>query len=1007
MNRKKLLAIAGAGLALLLLGRWACSSRWPDHDGSIRQTARLTSVMLRRGAEGAVHLAVTGHFVKGDVLDTFSVDEVEPGKLTLVDGAGKAQELKVKWKDRHNLRVGKVTLPEVADGDYTLHAEYSTDLGKGEVDLPLPLYAPARVHVITDRPLYEPGNTVRFRAVVLRAADLAPIDGRPGRWIITDPEGQVLLEEKAPAGEFGVVAGSFPLDRNAQSGTWKVQWSSGEATDELAFAVKPFTLPRFRIEAAAELPFYSPNDPATLKAGVPRLRGAVTYSSGAPVAAAKLEIQWQVQGDWPAPTAWLESLPKQAVTGADGGFALTLPPLPDDLQGQVTLVASLAAVDAAGDRAASSAALLLSENAIAVSAVTELGDGLVQGFSNRVYLRVTTPDGRILQGAKLKVRRGWQPSDPGVDAVVDEDGVAALQLDPGPPVNVVVPARPWRPAPRPPVVSREEAEELLAGEGAPLDDQVEFDRWLPALAPCAKWVLEDRTTVQVGLRVSASGAITAAAAGPLLVERCVLEVARARRLPAGAERMYTLGFVFTSPDLPVLSVEIASATELPDDDDLVPALTAALNARAAAARDCLPSAQDGSLPRALTWRVTAGQKQITLGDWVADPQGDALAAAMPCVTSRFAGARVELAEPAPSDALGLARMSLALPERLRQERPQPTVMLGYELAVSADVPGEPSTLLRLGPGEVPTLRMRMTPILAKPGDTITAELLRGPTFLGELPKELTLVCEKKKVVAKLTPERKATFALPPEVKGFCEARYADTRALVFVQPPGGLTVSVTPDAQRYAPGQQAQLTVRTFSQGKGQKAAVGLFGVDQSLAQLTPLPGADDLSRLAPKVETPSPAFGQLDGQALTMGRIQGANAAAAVIQRVSSIPTPAELDAVVSGTAETTLDAVAELTDRFYVVLAELYAQARAWEDKAPAKEMMKPETMARLWRDALAACAKRGERVDDAFGRKLRLHVLPADLLSLTDPHVVVTGTRLPEDVENWAAWVARKRP
>jgi len=68
----------------------------------------------------------------------------------------------------------------------------------------------------------------------------------------------------------------------------------------------------------------------------------------------------------------------------------------------------------------------------------------------------------------------------------------------------------------------------------------------------------------------------------------------------------------------------------------------------------------------------------------------------------------------------------------------------------------------------------------------------------------------------------------------------------------------------------------------------------------------------------------------------------------------------------------------------------------------------MAGLWKQALIACGKRGEPVTDAYGRKLRLGRLPADLLALTDPRaVVVVGTRLPEDVENWAAWVAKEKP
>jgi len=234
------------------------------------------------------------------------------------------------------------------------------------------------------------------------------------------------------------------------------------------------------------------------------------------------------------------------------------------------------------------------------------------------------------------------------------------------------------------------------------------------------------------------------------------------------------------------------------------------------------------------------------------------------------------------------------------------------------------------------------------------------------------------------------------------------RALVYVQPSAQLTVSVIPRQDRYKPGDQAELAIQTTLGGTGGKAAVGLFGVDDSLGQLVPLPGPDALGRVRPKVETSAPAFGVLDGQALTLGRIRGANAAAATVLRVSSTPPAPELDAVANGRAESAFDPIAELTDRFYVVLAELHGQVHAWEVKAPASEKMTPATMARLWRAALDACAARGERTDDAYGRTLRLARLPADLLSLTDPRaVVVSATRLPEDVENWPAWVAQERP
>jgi hypothetical protein len=979
--------------------------------GKVRQTASIDVSQLRRGAEGNVEFEATAYYTTSasDSVESAGVSQVQSLELSLIDAKGTATKVKTKgWRTRGGARRNaRIVLPNVPDGDYKLRADYRTPLGTGALDVAIPLYTPARVHVITDRPLYEPGNTVRFRAVVLRAKDLSPIDGRPGIWIIKDPTGEVMLEEKAPAADWGVVAGTFPLDKGSPSGTWSVTWQSAEARQAATFTVEPFTLPRFRVDAAPSRPYYRPGE-------TPAIRGAVVYSSGAPVAKAALEIAWQFAGDWPPPLEWEASLlPKKLVAGANGRFELALPQIPKDLQGRTTMTAYVSATDAAGDRVATAIPVLLTEDGIQVSSVTELGDGLVEGFNNRMYVRVTTPDGRVVPGAKIKVKRAWQDSDPGIDAVLDEDGVASLQIDPGGPVNIVIPPKPFRPAPRPPLVTRGAVEELIGGEGAPLADQVAMDTWLAALLPCAKWVgqagaADDDASdgsggIRIGFRVSAGGSIGAAGGGGTRLARCVVDIIRARRLPAGDERMYTVTFNFGDPDLPNLAASVESALETPDG------LQERFGELAASTRDCLPTkGSEGALPLALTWSVRAGSKDIELGGWIKDPHG-APNTALACVQSRIAG-RIALADKATHDALGLVRFSVQLPDRLEQQKPQATVMLGYELLVSAEIEGAPSTKLRVVPGAVPPLRLRVTPILAKPGDTVTAELIRGPNYNGKLPTELELkhLGLEKPMKAKLDDERKAAFVLDDKAEGWIEITGGGLRSLVYVKPQGELAVSVTPGKDRYAPGQMAELAIATKIGGKPGKAAVSLIGVDDSLGQLVSLPGPDSMSSVQPEVGTSSPAFGTLDGQALALGRIRGGNAAAATVLRVSTIPQPPELDAVVTTSARSQFDAVAELTDHFYVILDELHEQARTWEATAKAGEKMRPRTMARLWSKALDAVAKRGQPNDDAYGRRLRLSLLPPDLLSLVDPRaVIVVGTRLPEDVENWTAWVAKEKP
>ena len=116
--------------------------------------------------------------------------------------------------------------------------------------------------------------------------------------------------------------------------------------------------------------------------------------------------------------------------------ARAAPKVMPDLQGQVTLVARMSAVDPAGDRVEGSASVLLSEDAIQASAVTDLGGGLVAGTNNHACTcGSATADGRVLAGNKIHVKRAWQANDQRHrgGAHHDDDSVASLQLDPGAP----------------------------------------------------------------------------------------------------------------------------------------------------------------------------------------------------------------------------------------------------------------------------------------------------------------------------------------------------------------------------------------------------------------------------------------------------------------------------------------------------------------------------------------------------------------------------------------------
>ncbi len=985
---------------------------WLDQcpDGELRQTIEVSAPELKRGAPGHVLVTVNATYLvaPNDERRTESIRSFTP-VVSLVSATGETQLTpKKSWEKTGGGLQAELELPKVTDGDYQLRTRITSPIGEEVLELPLPLYTPARVHVITDRPLYEPGNTVKFRAVALKASDLTPLEERPGTWRVTNAQGELLLEERAPTGPWGVVSGTFPIDRGGQSGSWTVTWQSGSQSESRSFTVKPFTLPRFRVEASPVKPFYRRGER-------PVLKGSVTYSSGAPVANAKLELSWNVSGDWPPPTSWVEgnALPKLATTNATGAFTAELPPVPEDLQGTATLSASVGAVDAAGDRVEGSASILLSQDLIGVSGVTELAAGLVEGFNNRLFLRATTPDGRVLEGVTLNVKRLWEPTDKGTEAKVDEDGVASLQVDPGPPVNIVIPAMPFRPPPRTKLVVRDGLSERLGlneddGEVS-LADRMAFDRLDARLEPCARYVLDDGGQVSVGLLVRASGAVVSMAVPGGKLGKCVGSVLESLSLGSGKERFFEASWSFNDEELPRFEVSLDGLPQVPEP------LQYLLAEALLEARDCLPATvKSGQLPRLLQWKV-GDQRRVELS-WV-PVQGDGYAeGALSCITSRVKALELPKvmvdpeAELDQDRSIGVAHVSVSAPEKYEALKPQDTIMVGYEFLVTAKKGNENfgSTRLRMNPGTVPPIRLRASSQLLKVGDHVKVEILRGPDFQGELPEKLYLTHAFESLEAKVDREtRTAEFTIPTGWQGWAGVQWGGGQVFLFVQPKAALAVKVTPEKERYAPGQVAQLGIETTVGATGGPAAVGLFGVDDSLAQLASLPGADELASLRPQA-TGAAAFGSMDAQALSLGRIRGENAAAATLVRVSAMPPPPQVEAAVSVSGNTVFDPNEAQVDRFYAVLGELYGQVRTWEASAPALEKMTPPVMARLWNQSLDAVEARKESARDAWGRRLRLHRLPMDLLALTEPRaVVINGTRLPEDTQNWSQWVAKEMP
>src|SRR5262249_45994244 len=156
---KKLLII-GSGLLVLALGIASTQvclraalryGLWLDEcpDGELRQTVAANG-NFQRGAPSSIYVTAYAHYTYGasDLRASTPLRSFSASIRLAGNGADQALAPK-EWTRSGDSLFAELQLPKLNDGDYTLKVKAHSPLGESTVDLPLPLYAPARVHLIT------------------------------------------------------------------------------------------------------------------------------------------------------------------------------------------------------------------------------------------------------------------------------------------------------------------------------------------------------------------------------------------------------------------------------------------------------------------------------------------------------------------------------------------------------------------------------------------------------------------------------------------------------------------------------------------------------------------------------------------------------------------------------------------------------------------------------------------------------------------------------------------
>lgn len=311
-------------------------------------------------------------------------------------------------------------LPADAPADPHLVVETQSAAGSDRLEQPVTIERDYRLLLTTDKPLYQPGQTIHLRALALSKLDLTAARGAAVTFLVEDARGNKVFRQSVDTSNFGVAAVDFTLADMVNQGHYKLSVALGNTTSEKTVEVKPYVLPKFGLSLTTDRPFYTPGQ---------RVNGVLQadYFFGKPVANSEVRLTGLV-----ADVQRVELVNLVGQTDANGTyeFNFDLPPYfagsgLDSGQSQFALEATV--IDQTDHAEQTGAILPVAEQPIVIEAVAESGS-LRPGVENIIYILTAYPDGSPAAATlQISVNNGPPQTLP-----TGQYGLAQFRLTPQP-----------------------------------------------------------------------------------------------------------------------------------------------------------------------------------------------------------------------------------------------------------------------------------------------------------------------------------------------------------------------------------------------------------------------------------------------------------------------------------------------------------------------------------------------------------------------------------------------
>jgi len=318
-------------------------------------------------------------------------------RIELLVADQKPRLLYAERLNRRGTAEAQFQFPAGLVGTYQLRYVADTPIGSTEFLQQVRLEDKVSILLTTEKPLYQPGQTIHVRALVLDRSNHNAAAGHKLTFEVEDSRGNKVFKKQTQTDKFGIASAEFGLADEVNLGTYHLRALMGDAeaaptnTAEIALNVERYVLPKFKVALD-----FGGKDVKTKRGYRPgdRVTGTVraNYFFGKPVDAGEITVKASSMD-----VAVVDVGSAQGKTDSDGTyhFDLKLPtyfagrPLS---HGAARVLIEATVKDSAGHAETRGEPITVSESPLLITAVPE-GGSLVPNLENQIFILTSYADG--------------------------------------------------------------------------------------------------------------------------------------------------------------------------------------------------------------------------------------------------------------------------------------------------------------------------------------------------------------------------------------------------------------------------------------------------------------------------------------------------------------------------------------------------------------------------------------------------------------------------------------